>query len=195
MTSIDPKRSIWLGRYILPHEPSLRAWLLQRRVQGIEVDDVVQESYAILASLETVAHIANPRAYLFRTAHSLILQQIRRANVVSIQAIEDLEHFEALSDAPSPEDEVSDRRELQRLADILAVLPARCGEAFRLRRVDGLSQREVAARMGVSENTVEKHIGKALRVLGMLYGRGGKHVVRASLGQPNDNEEQNEAGY
>jgi RNA polymerase sigma-70 factor (ECF subfamily) len=193
MGPISPERAVWLGRQILPHEPALRAWLSRKTVRNIEIDDIVQESYAILASLGSVAHISNPRAYLFRTAYSLILQQIRRANVVSIQAIEDLENFEAKWDAPSPEEEVSDRRELQRLVDILATLPARCGEAFRLLRIEGLSQREVASHMAVSENTVEKHIGKALRILSVEFGRGGKEGRRASQGLYQHSIEQREA--
>lgn len=193
MGPITLERARWLGRHILPHEPALRTWLMRRTVQDIDADDIVQESYALLAELSTVDHISNPRAYLFRTAQSLILQQIRRANVVSIQAIEDLEHFEARSDAPSPEEEVSDRRELQRLADALATLPSRCGEAFRLRRIEGMTQREVASNMKLSESTVEKHIGKALRILSEIYGRGGKKGVHASQDIHHDDIKKNAA--
>lgn len=180
MDPFSNERALWLAQHILPHEPSLRAWLSHKTVQGLEVDDIIQECYAALASLASVDHIANPRAYLFRTAYSLILQNVRRSNVVPIQAIEDLQNFEARWDAPSPEDEVSSRRELQRLADFLETLPSRCREAFQLRRVEGLSQREVARHMGLSESTVEKHIGKALRALAKAYGDGGKRAHRAS---------------
>jgi RNA polymerase sigma-70 factor (ECF subfamily) len=180
MTLLSNDRALWLGQQILPHEPALRGWLSRKNVHSLDVDDIVQECYAILASLASVEHIANPRAYLFRTAYSLILQNVRRSNVVPIQAIEDLQNFEARWDAPSPEDEVSSRRELQRLVDFLETLPARCREAFQLRRVEGMSQREVAQRMGLSENTVEKHIGKALRALAQAYGNGGKRARRAS---------------
>ncbi|WP_430446745.1 RNA polymerase sigma factor [Sphingorhabdus contaminans] len=180
MKPVTRERAIWLGQHILPHEAALRAWLSRKTVQSLDVDDIVQECYAILASLESVAHVSNPRAYLFRTAYSLILQHVRRSNVVSIQAIEDLQHFEARWDAPSPEDEVSSRRELQRLVDFLETLPARCREAFQLRRIEGMSQREIAQHMGLSENTVEKHIGKALRALAQAYGNGGKRAHRAS---------------
>lgn len=34
-----------------------------------------------------------------------------------------------------------------------------------LRKIDGLSQREIASRMNISESTVEKHLAKALRLL------------------------------
>ena len=194
MTPLSNERALWLGQHILPHEAALRGWLSRKTVHSLDVDDIVQECYAILASLASVEHIANPRAYLFRTAYSLILQNVRRSNVVPIQAIEDLQNFEATWDAPSPEDEVSSRRELQRLIDFLETLPARCREAFQLRRIDGLSQREVAQQMGLSENTVEKHIGKALRALAQAYGNGGKPARRASDSVDFPDAGQDEAG-
>jgi RNA polymerase sigma factor (sigma-70 family) len=194
MTPLPNERALWLGQHILPHEAALRGWLSRKTVHSLDVDDIVQECYAILGSLASVEHIGNPRAYLFRTAYSLILQNVRRSNVVPIQAIEDLQNFEATSDAPSPEDEVSSRRELQRLIDFLETLPARCREAFQLRRIDGLSQREVAQQMGLSENTVEKHIGKALRALAQAYGNGGKLARRASDNVDFPDAGQDEAG-
>ena len=62
---------------------------------------------------------------------------------------------------------------------MLANLPPKCREAFALRKVEGLSQREVALRMGVSENTVEKHVGKGLRILLRLFGRNDAGTARS----------------
>lgn len=180
MTGLPEGRADWLARYILPHEPLLRAWLGRQSWPGIDTDDLVQESYAVLASLAQVDHIDNPRAYLFRTAHSLALQQVRRARIVSIQAVADLEGLEVAAEAPLQDRVLSDRQELQRLADAIAALPARCGEVFRLRKVDGLSQRAVAQALGLSESTVEKHMGKAVRQLMDSLGRGGNRVSGAS---------------
>ncbi len=180
MRFLPEGRAEWLARAVLPHEPVLRAWLARQGWPGIDTDDLVQESYAILAGLAAVDHIDNPRAYLFRTAHSLALQQIRRARIVSIQTVADLEALEVASDTPLQDGIVSDRQELQRLADAIAALPARCGEVFRRRKVDGLSQREVAQAMGLSESTVEKHMGKAVRLLMDRLGRGGNAGSDAS---------------
>ena len=62
-------------------------------------------------------------------------------------------------------------RELQRVAEQLETLPRKCRQAFLLRKVDGMSQAQIAAEMGISENTVEKHLAKALRLLLRLCGR------------------------
>src|SRR3546814_4057143 len=54
------ERARWLATQVLPHEPALRAWLSRRLGAGLEVDDVVQEAYAVLVELPAVAHIREP---------------------------------------------------------------------------------------------------------------------------------------
>lgn len=171
MPGISNDRAIWLADNVLPYEPALRAWLSRRRVLLLEIDDVVQETYAVLAALPSVAHIQNPKTYAFSVAHSLVLRHIRRSRIVSIDAMAEVEQLSLLGEGDSAERQVADWEELGNLAQAIANLPLKCRQAFTLRKIDGLSQREVAAHMGVSENTIEKHIGKALRVLmGVIAG-------------------------
>ncbi len=165
MTIPSLDRAMWLARQILPHEPALRAWLQHRRVDGLETDDVIQETHAVLASLAAVDHIVSPRAYAFQTARSVILRHLRRARIVRIDAIGDIDLLGAAADEPSPERHAASRQELRRVTSLIAALPAKCREAFTLRKVEGLSQRDIALRMAISESTVEKHIGRALRTL------------------------------
>ncbi|MGR4866588.1 sigma-70 family RNA polymerase sigma factor [Caulobacter sp. LARHSG274] len=176
----DPERALWLSRHILPHEHALRCWLLKRRQLLVDVDDLIQESYAKLAALKSVGHIDNPKSYFFQTAQSLILQQARRAKVVSILAIENLEAA-GLTDELSPERHAAGREELRLLNQVLAEFPRLRREAFRLRKVEGLSQKDIAARLELSEKAVEKHIAKAASLLMNFYGRGGKRGSGASM--------------
>jgi RNA polymerase sigma factor (sigma-70 family) len=165
------ERAQWLADVVLPCEPGLRRWLERKHVFGIEVDDIVQETYAILARLSSVSDLRNPRAYVYQTAQSVILMHLRRRRIVCMQAIGDIEDFPAPDENPSPEQAVADRQELRRLSDALGKLPPRCREVFVLRKVDELSQREVAARLGLSERTVETHVAKGLQLLVRLLGR------------------------
>ncbi len=179
MTRICDQRALWLSRYVLPHEPALRSWLRRRRVAGLDVDDIVQETYARLAAKESVADVRDPRTYTFQTAQSVILTFLRRSRIVSIRSGEDLEEWAMALDV-SPERELEGVDELQRLGEVIASLPDKCREVFILRRVDGLSQREVALRLGVSEGTVEKHMARGIRHLMDVYGKGGKVPAHAS---------------
>ncbi|MGK6321181.1 RNA polymerase sigma factor [Sphingomonas sp. DT-204] len=180
MRAIDRERTRWFLRNILPHEPALRSWLARRQPLGLEVDDIIQESYAILADLETVGAIRYPRAYLFQVARSVVTRHLRRARVVSIHTVENLTQLDHADDCPSPEQVAIDRDELGRLAQAIGAMPAKVQQAFVLRRVDGLSQREISARMAISENTVEKHISRGLRFLVDWFGHGGKALAETS---------------
>ena len=155
----------WLARRILPHEPALRRWLLRLAAQAADVDDIVQETYGTLAALESVAHIRDPRAYLFTTARSILLQQLRRARIVPIESMAEIDQLSIPSGESSAESVALERELLQMLSQRIARLPDRCREVFVLRKLQGYSQREIAQRLGISENTVEKHVGKGLRLL------------------------------
>lgn len=177
------EKTRWFLNQVLPHEPGLRAWLGRKRNSGIDVDDVIQETYTVLAARESVDDIRNPRAYLFQVAHSIVVRHIRRASVVSIQAAEDLEGFDPADDAVSPEQTLIDRDELRRLAEAIAAMPGQTRQAFILRRVHGHTQREIANRMRLSESTVEKHVARGVRLLIDWYGHGGNDVSQGSIRQ------------
>lgn len=188
MSFEDEARTRWFLDQILPHEPALRSWLSQKRASGIDVDDVIQESYAVLYSLKSVDDIRFPRAYLFRVAHSVIVKYVRRSLVVPIQAAEDLEALSIPDEGATPEETAIVRDELRQLARVIAAMPGRTREAFILRRVHGLSQREVAREMRLSESTVEKHIARGIRFLIDWAGHGGKRTL------PNSKKEEVKSG-
>jgi len=180
MSAADRERTRWFLRTILPHEPALRGWLSRAAPVGVDPDDVIQESYAILAELETVDAIRHPRAYLFQVARSVIMRHVRRARIVPIHTVDDLERLEQPENAASPEQYAIDRDELRQLAHAIAAMPLKTREAFILRRVRDMPQREIAARMRISENTVETHISRGVLFLIDWFGRGGNRRSQTS---------------
>lgn len=181
----DPRRAAWIGRHILPIEPALRQWLRARVAgAGLEVDDVVQETYAVLGALASLDHVRNPRNYAFQVAQSILLAQYRRARIVPIDYLAELDQLDLAADVPGPEQEASGRQELARLAGLIGELPDRQREAFALLKLQGLSQREAAQRMCISESTLEKHVARALATLLVRLGRSGNAPPRASSPQP-----------
>lgn len=174
------EKTRWFCRHVLPHEPGLRSWLARKRYAGIDVDDVIQETYTVLAAREHVGDIQNPRAYIFQVAHSIIVRHVRRAKVVSIQAIEEMGGFDPIDGAASLEQSLIDRDELRRLAEAIAAMPGQTRQAFILRRVHGHTQREIAHQMRLSESTVEKHIARGVRFLIDWYADGGKGASQRS---------------
>lgn len=175
---VSLERARWFDANVLPHETSLRAWLRRRRLSAIDIDDTIQEAYAVLASRPRLDDLNHPKAYLFRIAHSLVLRDARRGRIVPFEPIEDLDAVEA-RDPFSPERIAIGREEMRRLAAVIQAMPVRVRDAFVLRRVHGYSQREIARRMKISESTVEKHIAKGLTLLIERFGRSGNDPLES----------------
>jgi RNA polymerase sigma-70 factor (ECF subfamily) len=155
----------WVGREILPHERDLRLWLQRRLVAVADVEDIVQECYCRLAQLEDVAHVTMPRAYLFTMARNLAQRQRTRARVVRIEALTESSEAEWESDQPSPERFAAARQELERVQAAISTLPERARRIFLMRKVEGLTQKEIATAMGVSEAVVENDASRSLRAI------------------------------
>jgi RNA polymerase sigma factor (sigma-70 family) len=183
MARVETDRVAWICANVLPHEGALRSWLRSHRLIEADICDIVQETYAALVSLESVAHIEDARPYMFSVARNLMLRTLRRRRPLSIHAMAETEISELESDEPSLERQADSGRELERVAEQLEALPPQCRRAFLLRKVDGLSQAQIAAEMGISESTVEKHLGKALRMILKLCGRE-RHTDKSDVERP-----------
>jgi RNA polymerase sigma factor (sigma-70 family) len=166
---LSSERAQWLAANILPLEPLVRAWLWRVTPAGLEPDDVIQEAYTKIACLESTAHIIQPKPYFFRVVKSLILEYLRHSQVVAIESVAEVTELPISREEASPERIVSGRQQLERLFHLIEELPAGCREVFKLRKFEDLSQREIATRLRISENTVEKQLARALRLLLMRF--------------------------
>lgn len=165
MDDNESDRSAWLARHIMPAEAALRRWIQGYASPSLDVDDIIQETYARLAGLPSVAEIENPRGYAFQTAYSIVLAHRRRSRIIPIMSVPDIDSIAMIAQEPSPEVQVSDREELRNVSRAVAALPSRVRQIFLLRRVHGLSQREVAQRLGTSENIVAKAMMNGLQAV------------------------------
>ncbi len=125
----------------------MRAWL-RRTLDPEDLEDVIQETYCQIAGLKDVGHIRSGRAYFFTAARSIVLMRLRRARIVSIESVTEIESLNIVGDEPSPERVAAGRRELERVRRLIEGLPERCRRIFELRKIEGLPQREVAERLG-----------------------------------------------
>lgn len=145
----------------------------------------MQECYYRLSLLDSVDAIVTPRAYLFTVARNIALQQMRRARIVRIETLTEIDAARIESDAPSPERIASGRQELARVRSLIAALPDRCRQIVEMRKIDGLSQKEIARRLGVSEAVVENEASRGLRaVLRQLTGHDAETPMNRSRDEP-----------
>ena len=157
--------SQWFVREVLPLEAALMQFLRRSLNNAGDADDLCQDVYVRVyqAALEKIPNPAKP--FVFTVARNLLLNRARHEAVVSIEAVADLEALNIVKDEPGTDRWVIAREELRRLEDALNHLPPRCRQAFVLRKIEGLSQREIAQRMGISEKTVERHISDGICAL------------------------------
>src|SRR3546814_19716789 len=83
-----------------------------------------------MASLKDVNLIRNGRAYFFTAARSIVLMRLRRARIVSIESVTEIESLNIVGDEPSPERIAAGRRELDRVRRLIEGLPERCRRIF-----------------------------------------------------------------
>lgn len=170
---MDESLDNWFTREILVHESALMRYLLRCWHQRDDVQDLRQEVYIRVYEAAAKARPAMPKSFMFTTARHLMTDRLRRARVVSIDAVGDLDALHVLVDEISPERRTGARQELKQLTDAFDRLPDRCREVMWLRRVEELPQKEVALRMGIGEKTVEKQIAKGMRLIAEYFYGGG----------------------
>jgi RNA polymerase sigma factor (sigma-70 family) len=155
----------WFKREILTHEAILVRFIARIWPRRHEIADIRQEAYARVYEAARQVRPQNPKAFLFATARHLMADRIRRERIVSIRAGGENDYLNVLVDEISPERRVGAHQELARLAQAFDRLSMKCREVVWLRRVKGLSQKEVADRLGLTEKTIEKHLRTGARQL------------------------------
>ena len=161
--SLPSEDSRWFATEVLPHEAALRAWLRVHFPSVADADDLVQEAYARLMQAHATGPIACPRALLFVTARNLALNQLRHQRVERPEGAEEIDALAVADERAGAPEALAQAEDFQVLIRAIQSLPERCRQIVTLRKIYGLSQREVAARLGIAEHTVEAQGSIGLR--------------------------------
>lgn len=158
----------WFVREVLPLEPILMQYLHHNWRNKSDLGDLRQEIYVRVCEAAQKGLPENPKAFLLTSARNYLIDRMRQERVVSIESAADMDDLGIAMDEPGADRVIIAREELRRLQIALDCLPERCREAVVLGRIEGLSRREIAERMGISESTVRQHLMHGLRVLADL---------------------------
>ena len=159
----DSELARWFAEEVQPHEPALRAWLAGRFPTLTDPQDLVQDAYARLLRARETGSIACARAFLFVTARNLALNQLRHLRHERPEGMAEIDASSVLDEGAAIPESVSRAEDLQILIHAIQSLPDRCRQVVTLRKIYGLSQQEVAARLNISEHTVEAQGAIGLR--------------------------------
>ena len=152
----------WFAEEVQPHEGKLRAYLRHRFPTIGDVDDIVQETYARLFRERQAGRKFEARSYLFAVARNVAFDIFRRSRTVAIGGLGEMAGLGVLEERPDAAESASHIQEVELLHEAIRTLPERCREIFALRRFHGLSHREIAGRLGISENTVDAQLCTAI---------------------------------
>lgn len=134
-----------------------------------DIEDILQDTYINTYQSSLKQEIRFPKAFMVKTAIRLANRQISVAHRVDCdldieqRANENLSFYDASDFCSQTENDVFSRRDFSFLCEAVNELPNQCSKVFVLKKVYGLSQREIATQLDISESTVEKHVAKGLR--------------------------------
>ena len=141
---------------------------------GDAAEDLLQELWLKISSLPS-GPIAAPRSYLFRAATNLMIDRRRSEAQAQRREVEWSGLADRLPDSaandPGPDRTLDGRRKLAMVEAELSKLPPRALSIFRQHRIEGLTQREVAAALGLSASTIEADLRMVYRLLDDLRGK------------------------
>jgi RNA polymerase sigma-70 factor (ECF subfamily) len=159
----DAARRAWFRHEILPLEPALRRYVRRVAPRETDVDDLVHDVLVRAISTESWRSVASAEGLLKTIARNIVYDRLRRRRVVALEYVSDLDSKGFRDDQADAEATAIGREELRNLARLVSGLPLQRRRVFTLRKIYGLSPAEIAARLGLSVSTVEKHLVKALR--------------------------------
>jgi len=149
----------------------LRAWLRSRFSNERDLDDIIQEAYARVLKARKTTEIGSPKAFLFATARNLALGKIRKQTSWGEISLADIDVVGILDESEEVGQAISRSEELELLTEAIQSLPTRCRQIITLRKIYGMSQKDIAKELGISVHTVDSQGTIGMRKLTEFFDR------------------------
>lgn len=144
------------------HRPQLQRAAFKILGNAERAQDVVQDAYCKVVEAANVFEVKQPLAYLFQIVRNLAIDAHRRAALEARFFVGEKEGLDVPERSGTPETISITRQDLSIVAKALAELPERARRAFELHRLGGLTQRDIAEKLGVSTTLVNFMIRDAM---------------------------------
>ena len=164
----DDAASAWFVREILPLEAILVTYLRQNWHNASDVADLRQEVYARVFEAAREQIPDNPKRFLLTSARNLLIDRVRREQVVPMESFADFDALGIAAETPEPDRALIRKENIRRLEAALAELPPRTREAITLAYFEGLSITEIARRMNVAQPVASKFVARGTLILGRI---------------------------
>lgn len=143
------------------HHGWLSGWLRGRVGCSQRAQDLAQDTFVrVMTHRRNDEPLREPRAFLTRVAHSLMINQWRRESI-------ERAYLDALAarpevHAPSPESQALVLESLIEIDRLLSRLRPRVRDAFLMAQLDGLTYAQIGEKLGVSDRMVRKYMAQAM---------------------------------
>ena len=130
-----------------------------------DTDDIVQEVFVrIWESRDKLEDYKLLNSYIFTIAYNNSIDLIRK-RINNNKYLEHLKYSAVINATPNLISEIEFNELNTQVQKLIAKLPERQKQVYLLHKEEGLTYSEIAEKLGISKNTVENHIAKALKYL------------------------------
>jgi RNA polymerase sigma factor (sigma-70 family) len=146
--------------------PELLRLLHRRLGNRQDAEEVAQDAFEKLCSLEQREDIRDLRNYFFTMANRMALNVLRRRNTESDYLIKQRPLAPEESDSRFDPAAIARREEqLKLVKQAIRALPQKTGHIFLLHRFEGYTYPEIAQQLGLSKKSIEYHMSRALSAI------------------------------
>jgi RNA polymerase sigma-70 factor (ECF subfamily) len=184
----DDELNAWFVREVLPLERALTSYIRRNWRVPEDVLELRQDIYEHSLIGARRALPLNARAYVYTVARNHLINNAKRARIVPIDTMADLDDIHHDIDMFEAERALTARDDLRRAKEGIDKLPPKCREIILLQKVDGMTDREAAASLGVSVETVRRQIKLGMKALFDHMAGGSGRIVRKSYRRSADHE-------
>ncbi len=135
---------------------------VSRIVLPDDVEDIVQETFVKSYEADLKQDIKYTHSYMLKTAKNLALNHVAKWDNKHNDSLDTGDDYQQHLKSMQLEDEVTSKERFLLFCRATEQLSQPVRKCFILKKVYGLSQKEIAKQMNLSESTVEKHIAKGL---------------------------------
>ncbi|OGT82263.1 MAG: hypothetical protein A3J35_00220 [Gammaproteobacteria bacterium RIFCSPLOWO2_02_FULL_52_10] len=146
------------------HQGALKRFISRFLPNSYDIEDVSQETFLRAYTTEKTREIEQPKSFLFRIAKHIALTQLTQKSRQITDYLEDFDDSEVLLIEDTVEDEFLARETLGIHCEAVAGLPPQCRRVYLMRKVYGMSHKEIAGQLGIAVSTVEKHLIKGVKL-------------------------------
>ena len=145
------------------HQAALRRFISRFVQRTQDIDDVAQEAFLRAYRAEKGKPIEQPKSFLFRIAHNVAITELTKKSTQIIDYIADIDDSAVVWLEDSAEEQAMADELIGIHCEAVAQLPPQCRRVFLMRKVHGMSHKEISVELDISISTVEKHMSKGVR--------------------------------